>query len=215
MGILLNKLAELKKRNQDLLQDEEIDINFDGEIKPFDFEDERYYLAVRDEVLIFDKNMVLIYTLTKEQVVESNVPLINRAAEILAKKDEALVKLFIKRNGTFERLSFYNRFDAIFIMKKMKRVALRPDENIEEIFIEDDGAIVEHYKSNGWQRRFTRNVFHRKKESNTVMQFVDVEDTLENLISELINGSTDDVDIAKVDECIEMLQKLKNNKENK
>ena len=106
MGILLNKLAELKKRNQDLLQEEEIDIDFDGEIKPFDFEDERYYLAVRDEVLIFDKNMVLIYTLTKEQVVESNVPLINRAAEILEKKDEASVKLFIKRNGTFERLSF-------------------------------------------------------------------------------------------------------------
>ena len=93
--------------------------------------------------------------------------------------------------------------------------AVGRDENIEEIFIEDDGAIVEHYKSNGWQRRFTRNVFHRKKESNTVMQFVDVEDTLETLISELINGSTDDVDIAKVDECIEMLQKLKNNKENK
>lgn len=211
MGILLNKLAEFKKRNQDLVQ-EEIDIDFDGEIKPFDFEDERYYIAVRDDVLIFDKNMVLIYTLTKEQVVESKLPLIEKAAEILAKKDEASVKLFIKRNGTFEKLSFYNRFDALFIMRKMKRVASRPDENIEEIFVEDDGAIVEHYKSNGWQRRFTRNVFHRKRESNTVMQFVDVEDTLESLISELINGSTDNVDPKKIDVCIEMLENLKNNK---
>lgn len=182
----------------------------EDEFHSFEFDGEKYYVTVRDNVMIFDSNMILIHTMSESDVIMSDLPLIKKASEVIANRDVASVKLFVKRNGTYEKLSFHNQFDAEFIMKKLKRVAARPDETIEEIFIEDNGAIVMHHQVNHWQRRFGRNVFRRKNETDTVMRVANVEEAIDSVISDLINGTDEaKIDPEKIDKCIKLLEELK------
>lgn len=203
---LLGRLAENNAKKEQNVVKEAPKPN--EEIISFEFEGKTYYVAVRDNVLIFDSNMVLFHTLSKEDVVASDIPLIQKVNETILSKDEPRVKLFIKRDGTFEKISFYNRFDAIFILKKLKRVATRPDENIEELFIEDDGALVEHFSTKP-QRRLAKGLFKNRKESRVVEKLVDVEETLETIISTSINNPSSKLAPEDIDRCIELLESFK------
>lgn len=207
---LLSRIAENNKNDNSDIQThpaEEIK-EYQSEFVPFEFEGKKYYVTVRDNILVFDSNMLLIHTFSRSDIYESNLPLLMKVAQIVADKFDAPVKLFIKRNGTFEKISFYNRFDATFILKKLRRIASRPDENIEELYIEDNGAIAEHIVINAAHKRFGRNMFKRKSESETVMRLSNVEDALESIISEIVNNPEQKIDNDKLENCIKLLQGL-------
>lgn len=208
---LLSRIAENNRNSRAPEQKMTDELRgYDDEFVPFEFEGKKYYVTVRDNVLIFDSNMLLIHTLSKSDVYESSLPLLMKVSQIISNSFDAPVKLYVKRNGKFESISFYNRFDATFILKKLKRVASRPDENIEELYIEDSGAIVEHFTVNVKHKRFGRNMFRRKRESDTVIKLTNVEDALESIISEILNNPNQKLDNEKVDQCIELLQGVKN-----
>lgn len=204
---LLSRFAENNRANENESIKKEIEVKDD--IIPFEFEGKSYFLADRDHVLIFDANMLLTHTLEKSDVLTSEIPLLQKVSELIATKDDPSVKLFIKRNGTFEKISFYNRFDAIFILKKLRRVAARPDENIEELFIEDDGALVEHHKISP-QRRFVKSFIKNRKETDAVVKLTGIEDLLEAIISDSVNNHHENIDNEKIDKCIALLEELKN-----
>lgn len=206
---LLGRLADNNPNKEDNSFKKHIQTNNNSDVIPFEFEGKNYYLAERDNILIFDSNMLLIHTLKKDDSTNTDVPLFLKAYDLLTtKKDAPTVKLFIKRDGSFEKISFYNRFDAIFILKKLRRVAARPDENIAELFIEDNGALVEHHKISP-QRRLSRGFGRNKKETDVVVKLSDIENVLEAIISDSINNEFENVDNDKINHCIELLEALK------
>lgn len=206
---ILGRIAENKEKNAQRTDISNETQNLNDEFMSFQFEGKKYYIAVRENILVFDSNMLLIHTLQQADVFTSEVPLIQKVAEILSYSKGPSVRLYVKRNGIFEKLSFHNLFDAIFIFKKLKRVASRPDENIEEIYIEENDKMIEHFIVNQIPRRFSRRLFRRKSESENVLKLTNIEDALEDIISENVNNPNQEIDKEKVDKCIELLQNLK------
>lgn len=216
---ILRQIADRRMNNS---QKPELDIK-EEKLVPFTFEEKDYYLALRESILIFDKNMSLLYTIEYDMADGINIPLFEKATQIaLSVKEEqeaALTKVYVKRNGRFECISFVRKFDATFIFKNLKRVAVRGVESIEEIYMERDGVTIERFdaaKQKQVQPRGLRGLRRNHFEMADTVEnmpivntLVEAESIIENIVGAKVQDALVKVNPASIDKCIELLQKAK------
>lgn len=189
---------------------------------PFDFDDEDYFVALRDRALVFNSSMNLVYTIDYDQLKKSTMPLFKKIDEIVntinLQDTKVMFNVIVKRDDSYQKLSFTNRFDANFIYKKMKRVATRDSEKISEVFIDKNGEIIENFVSETAKSpdRLSNRILSSgynddvAEELEFVSTLARVEDTLEEIISTKISNMSSKVSVENIDKCIELLNKAKN-----
>ncbi|MGN1329303.1 MAG: hypothetical protein ACI4V4_06365 [Eubacterium sp.] len=194
----------------------------DDKLTAFYFDDKLYYYAVRDNILVFDHHKELFYTLSIDDIKDSEHPFFRKIYFMVCNQQDDIIKLFIGRNGSYESLSFTRRVDAVFIFRKLKRVASRENENIDEIILEKNGVLIDSYKSNEEKQRFymnfraLRNRVVKKddkavviEESPEVSTLIKVEDTIDSLIGDALTKECTGLDNNKLEKCIKLLNSLK------
>lgn len=218
---ILRQLAEANEEKENEKSTVLADVD-DGKLKAFRFDNKLYYYAVRDDVLIFDHHKELFYTVSIEDLRASEHPFFQKVYSLVCNITSDTVKLFIKRNGIHESISFTRKFDAVFIFKKLRRVASREVENIDEILLEKNGVLIDSFTANEKKQKFYSNfkglknrVVNRQNKminienSPEVSTLVKIEDTVDSLIASTL--TKDDINISneKIDKCISMLNSLK------
>lgn len=214
----LRRILDEREERKNFENPNSMDINREKLI-PFDLDGNSYFVALRDNVLVFDNEMALLYTLEYNMLEGSQMPLFKKVNEIIsvAKLSNAAeyVKLNVKREGVYESISFTSRFDATFIFRKLKRVASRAPEGIEELSIEKDGVIIDSFiPAEGRNFKF-RNHFLRNNQGDNpeklelVSTLVRVEDTIDAMIGSKMNNMAAEVSASRIDKCIELLEKAK------
>lgn len=217
----LLEIAEAKEKEDAKREIVNEDIS-DDKLIAFYFDDKLYYYAVRDNILVFDHHKELFYTLTIDEIKNSDHPFFRKIYFMVCNQQDDIIKLYINRNGNYESLSFTRRVDAVFIFRKLKRVASRENENIDEILLEKNGVLIESYKCNEEKQRFYKNFKELKsrvvkkddnaviiEESPEVSTLIKVEDTVDSLIGSAITNGSAELDNDKLDKCIELLNSLK------
>lgn len=189
---------------------------------PFDFDDEDYFVALRDRALVFNSSMNLVYTIDYDQLKESTMPLFKKIDEIVntmnLQHTQVMFNVILKRSDNYEKISFTNRFDANFIYKKLKRVASRDSERISEVFIDKNGDIIESFVSehaknpNKLSNRILANGYNDDlaEELEFVSTLARVEDILEDIVSLKISDMSSNISPENIDKCINLLHKAKN-----
>lgn len=189
---------------------------------PFDFDDEDYFVALRDRALVFNSSMNLVYTIDYDHLKKSTMPLFKKIDEIVntvnLQDTKVMFNVIVKRDDHYEKISFTNRFDANFIYKKLKRVASRDSERISEVFIDKNGEIIEsfvseHVKSpNKLSNKILANGYNDDlaEELEFVSTLARVEDILEDIVSLKISDMSSNISTENIDKCINLLHKAKN-----
>lgn len=217
----LRSIADMNEKNNGSESNDTVNVHKDKLI-PFEFEGKNYYLATRENALVFNEEMSLLYTIDYDMLKKSTMPLFKKVNDIVSAinlQDKRVVfRILVKRNGSYEKLSFTNRFDANFIYRKMKRVASRSGENIEEIFFEQNNAVVDSFvpayvKSRDVNAKNPVNVEMILNDDEDKLDFVStlarVEDTVETMISSKVTDMSAKINIDNIDKCIELLEKAK------
>lgn len=124
MADILKKLAEENEKQENEVQIVNEGIN-DGGLTSFRFDNKLYYYAVRDDVLIFDHHKRLFYTMSIDDLRESDHPFFQKVYSLVCDIAQDSFKLFVKRHGSYDSISFTSKFDATFIFKKLKKIASR------------------------------------------------------------------------------------------
>lgn len=127
-----------------------------GDLIAFEFENSKYNLALRENALVFDNDMNLLYTFTFDELSTATAPFLKKVNEVIINNTNQKITLFINRATGVEKLTFSSLFDATYIFNKLKRVAHRSSENIDSIMIEKNGTIVENIKINQNGKLFSR-----------------------------------------------------------
>lgn len=217
----LLEIAEAKEKEEEQRAQVNVEIS-DDKLTAFYFDDKLYYYVVRDNILIFDHHKELFYTVTLDEIKDSDHPFFRKVYFMVCNQQEDVIKLFINRNGNYESLSFTKRLDAVFIFKKLKRVASREAENIDELLLEKNGILIDSYKSNAFKQRFYMNIKDlknrvvRKKDNSVIVEespevstLIKVEDILESLIGNALANEEVKFDTNELDNAIELLSSLK------
>lgn len=217
----LLEIAEAKEKEEEQKEFVNEDIS-DDKLTAFYFDDKLYYYVVRDNILVFDHHKELFYTLSLDEIKDSEHPFFRKIYFMVCNQQDDIIKLFIKRDGNYESLSFTRRVDAVFIFRKLKRVASRENEKIDEILLEKNGVLIDSYKSNEEKQRFYKNFMDLKsrvvkkdenaiviEESPEVSTLIKVEDTVDSLIGSAITKGNSQIDNDKLDKCISLLNSLK------
>lgn len=217
----LRSIADMQDNKKDAANNDAMEIQRDKLI-PFDFDDEDYFVALRDRALVFNSSMNLVYTIDYDQLKKSTMPLFKKIDEIVntinLQDTKVMFNVIVKRDDSYQKLSFTNRFDANFIYKKMKRVATRDSEKISEVFIDKNGEIIENFVSETAKSpdRLSNRILSSgynddvAEELEFVSTLARVEDTLEEIISTKISNMSSKVSVENIDKCIELLNKAKN-----
>ncbi len=216
---LLRRIADRQIDNVKGVHHTQLDLNDDNFI-PFEFEGDNYYLALRDNALVFDSGHVLLYTIDYNSLTDVNAPIFEKVKEIietikLKDVNNNLVKLGVRRDGVLNSIYFTSKFDAVFIFKKLKRVASRPAEDIDELIIVKDDVVIDRFEPGKTKRfhRFNRDVqteLESTENLSVVSKLTRVEDILEGVINEKINNISLDINNDSIDKCIELLKQIKN-----
>ncbi|MGN1420467.1 MAG: hypothetical protein ACI4XC_02995 [Eubacterium sp.] len=217
----LLEIAQAKEKEEEQKEIVNEDIS-DDKLTAFYFDDKLYYYVVRDNILVFDHHKELFYTLSLDEIKDSEHPFFRKIYFMVCNQQDDIIKLFIKRDGNYESLSFTRRVDAVFIFRKLKRVASRENEKIDEILLEKNGVLIDSYKSNEEKQRFYKNFMDLKsrvvkkdenaiviEESPEVSTLIKVEDTVDSLIGSAITKGNSQIDNDKLDKCISLLNSLK------
>lgn len=214
----LRTIAEMKEKNSALTSNDAVDVQ-KNKLISFDFENKTYYIAMREHVLVFNDNMNLLYTIDYDMLEKSSMPLFQKINEIVStlnlQNKQALFKISLKRNGSYEKMSFTNRFDANFIFRKLKRVASRGGENIEEVFLEKNDVVVDSFVPSYMRNKTlaVKNNIVIDNNDEDKLDFVStlarVEDTVETMISSKMSDMSASVSAENIDKCIDLLQKAK------
>lgn len=221
MADILRKLAEENEKQENEVQIVNEGIN-DGGLTSFRFDNKLYYYAVRDDVLIFDHHKRLFYTMSIDDLRESDHPFFQKVYSLVCDIAQDSFKLFVKRHGSYDSISFTSKFDATFIFKKLKKIASREIEEIEEILVEKNGVLIDSFRPNEKKQRFYVNfkdlknrVVNRKgnsiniETSPQINTLVKVEDTIDSLIGASLVEENVNINPEKLDKCIALLESLK------
>ncbi|MDD6728916.1 MAG: hypothetical protein PUE08_06845 [Eubacteriales bacterium] len=221
MADILKKLAEENEKQENEVQIVNEGIN-DGGLTSFRFDNKLYYYAVRDDVLIFDHHKRLFYTMSIDDLRESDHPFFQKVYSLVCDIAQDSFKLFVKRHGSYDSISFTSKFDATFIFKKLKKIASREIEEIEEILVEKNGVLIDSFRPNEKKQRFYVNfkdlknrVVNRKgnsiniETSPQINTLVKVEDTIDSLIGASLVEENVNINPEKLDKCIALLESLK------
>lgn len=190
-----------------------------GDLIAFEFENSKYNLALRENALVFDDDMNLIYTFSFDELSTATAPFLKKVNEVIANNTNQMITLFVNRATGVEKLTFSSLFDATYILNKLKRVAHRSSENIDSIIIEKNETIVDEIKINQSGKLFSKiqTVEKRNERNNDKTEFIASLSRAEDIIDDMICNNISKNGIQKNDErlekCIQILQEIKNNAE--
>lgn len=191
-----------------------------GDLIAFEFENSKYNLALRENALVFDDDMNLIYTFSFDELSTATAPFLKKVNEVIANNTNQMITLFVNRATGVEKLTFSSLFDATYILNKLKRVAHRSSENIDSIIIEKNGTIVDDIKINQSGKLFSKiqTVEKRNERNDDKTEFIASLSRVEDIIDDMICNNISKNGIQKSDErlekCIQILQEIKNNQNN-
>ena len=191
-----------------------------GDLIAFEFENSKYNLALRENALVFDDDMNLIYTFSFDELSTATAPFLKKVNEVIANNTNQMITLFVNRATGVEKLTFSSLFDATYILNKLKRVAHRSSENIDSIIIEKDETIVDEIKINQSGKLFSKiqTVEKRNERHDDKTEFIASLSRVEDIIDDMICNNISKNGIQKSDErlekCIQILQEIKNNQNN-
>lgn len=221
----LLKLIEQRDRLRENINRNRLGVQEDKLI-PFDYEKKKYFLALRENILVFDDKTELLYTLSYDEIYDSSLPLFQKISEIAAtvhlNDSPNTVKLYVKRNGMYESVTFTNRLDALLIYRRFKRIAFRASEGIDELYIEKNGVIIESYNSAQNRTDFPAGVKNILKNTpysreniesaenlDLVSTLTNVEDKIDDIVCNKLKDTTVKINPQAIDKCIELLEKAK------
>lgn len=191
-----------------------------GDLIAFEFENSKYNLALRENALVFDDDMNLIYTFSFDELSTATAPFLKKVNEVIANNTNQMITLFVNRATGVEKLTFSSLFDATYILNKLKRVAHRSSENIDSIIIEKNETIVDEIKINQSGKLFTKiqKVEKRNERNDDKTEFIASLSRVEDIIDDMICNNISKNGIQKSDErlekCIQILQEIKNDQNN-
>ena len=191
-----------------------------GDLIAFEFENSKYNLALRENALVFDDDMNLIYTFSFDELSTATAPFLKKVNEVIANNTNQMITLFVNRATGVEKLTFSSLFDATYILNKLKRVAHRSSENIDSIIIEKNETIVDEIKINQSGKLFSKiqTVEKRNERNDDKTEFIASLSRVEDIIDDMICNNISKNGIQKSDErlekCIQILQEIKNNQNN-
>ena len=183
--------------------------NHNGGLISFEYCGKKYNLAIRENALVFDNDMNLLYTFTFDELSTAETQFLKKVNEEIINHTNQKITLYINRATGIEKLTFTSLFDATYIFNKLKRVSYRSSESI--------GAIVNTVKTNKGSRLFSKNqVVENRDERNPekteyIASLSRVEDMIDNMICDNINKNGIQKSDERLDKCIELLQELRNN----
>ncbi len=191
-----------------------------GDLIAFEFENSKYNLALRENALVFDDDMNLIYTFSFDELSTATAPFLKKVNEVIVNNTNQMITLFVNRATGVEKLTFSSLFDATYILNKLKRVAHRSSENIDSIIIEKNETIVDEIKINQSGKLFSKiqTVEKRNERNDDKTEFIASLSRVEDIIDDMICNNISKNGIQKSDErlekCIQILQEIKNNQNN-
>lgn len=78
-----------------------------GDLIAFEFENSKYNLALRENALVFDEDMNLIYTFTFDELSTATAPFLKKVNEVIVNNTNQMITLFINRATGVEKLTFF------------------------------------------------------------------------------------------------------------
>ena len=163
------KLRKLLNNSRNIKAPYSIDdmSNHNGGLISFEYCGKKYNLAIRENALVFDNDMNLLYTFTFDELSTAETPFLKKVNEEIINHTNQKITLYINRATGVEKLTFTSLFDATYIFNKLKRVSYRSSESIDSIMIEKNGTIVNTVKTNEGSRLFSKNqVIENRDERN-------------------------------------------------
>lgn len=188
-----------------------------GDLIPFEFKNSKYNLALRENALVFDDNMNLLYTFTFDELSTATAPFLKKVNEVTINNTNQKIILFVNRATGVEKLTFSSLFDATYIFNKLKRVAHRSSENIDSIMIEKNGTIVDNVKLNQNGKLFskTQAIENRDERNDDKTELIAslsrVEDIIDDMICNNISKNGIQSSDERLEKCIEILKEIKSN----
>lgn len=221
----LLKIIEQRDRLRENINRNRLGVQEDKLI-PFNYDEKNYFLALRENILVFDDRTELLYTLSYDEIYDSSLPLFQKISEIVEtvrlNNTASTVKLYVKRNGMYESMTFTNRLDALLIYRRFKRIAFRASEGIDELYIEKNGVIIESYNSAQGRADLSAGVKNILKNTpysreniksaenlDLVSTLTNVEDKIDDIICNKLRDATARINPQNIDKCIELLEKAK------
>ena len=216
---MLSKLENLlrmsKNGNNNMQEESAVD---DSNFIPFSFEGEDFYVVLRSNVMVFDSEKTLIYTIDFNELALSDNDFMKAVNKVVNDNSNEKICLYVNKVSGVESLTFTSLFDATYIFRKLVRLASRDSEGILSIVIEKDAKVIRSYKNerldfeksmgksdlNEVEDREGRN----KNKTEYIATLSRVEDMVDDIIGNnvLVDGvQTND---EKIKKCIDLLSTL-------
>ena len=145
---MLSKLENLlrmsKNGNNNMQNESAVD---DSNFIPFSFEGEDFYVVLRSNVMVFDSDKTLIYTIDFNELALSDNEFMKAVNKVVNDNSNEKICLYVNKVSGVESLTFTSLFDATYIFRKLVRLANRDSEGILSIVIEKDAKVVRSYKN--------------------------------------------------------------------
>lgn len=216
MANTLRNLIE-KSKNKSVDSDSTIVTDSNAMI-PFEFNGSSYSLAIKEDVLIFDKDDVLISTISPDDLAVAESDFLKTVSEIVAANTNQRIVLFVNKSRGVEKLTFSSLFDATYIFRKLVRVAGRSSEGIESIVVEKNSKAVRKYTNS--KARFMKSLGREdtaelenrsaRDEDKTELLAIlaRIEDGMDDIINDNVSTEGVHYDGEKVQKCIDLLHSL-------
>lgn len=184
----------------------------------FTFEGEQFYVVLRSNVMVFDSNKALIYTVDFNELALSNNDFMKTVSRVVNENSNEKVYLYVNKINGVESLTFTSLFDATYIFRKLVRLASRKSEGILSVVIEKDAKVVRSYKNDrlDFERSIGKSdlseVEDRQGRNESKTEYIAtlsrVEDLVDDMIGNnvLVDGLQENDE--KVKKCIELLSAL-------
>lgn len=152
------KLRKLLNNSRNIKAPYSIDdmSNHNGGLISFEYCGKKYNLAIRENALVFDNDMNLLYTFTFDELSTAETQFLKKVNEEIINHTNQKITLYINRATGIEKLTFTSLFDATYIFNKLKRVSYRSSESIDSIMIEKTVQLLTPLKQTKVQDYFLK-----------------------------------------------------------
>lgn len=184
---------------------------------PFTYDGNNFFVAIKDDVLIFDADMVQISTVSVDDLAVAESGFFKKVNEIVTANTNQRIVLYINKAKGVEKLTFSSLFDATYIFRKMVRVSGRSSEGIESIVIEKGSEVLRSYTNT--KAKFMKSIgqedvsVEKRDERNDdkselISVLARIEDGMDDIINDNICNEGVQYDENKIKKSIALLQEL-------
>lgn len=214
MARALRDLIDRSKKRSTV--DNSVDIVSDKLI-PFTYDGNTFFVAIKDDVLIFDADMVQISTVSVDDLAVAESGFFKKVNEVVTANTNQRIVMYINKVKGVEKLTFTSLFDATYIFRKMVRVSGRSSEGIESIVIEKGTEVLRSYtntkarfmKSIGQEDVSVEKRDERNDDKSELISILSrIEDGMDDVINDNICHEGVQYDEAKIKKSIALLQEL-------